>query len=136
MNLAIQSMKDVWKMFPGIFGDIPRNVSWHFIYFIYLLYLTLVYKIVLRHSAECLAAFPGMFGDIPRNVWGHSPECLGHSPECLATFPHSPHSVPQSCISVFIHSHFRRKFAAPTFIKKEIFSTFYITIRMCDDIWG
>ena len=29
---------------------------------------------------------------------------------------------------------FRRRFAAATFIKKEIFVNFYITIRMYDDI--
>ena len=87
--MAIQSMKNVWRMFPGMFYDIPRNV--------------------LGHSPECfmtfpgcLATFPGMFYNIPRNVWRHSPECLvkfpgmfynipqniwWHSPECLRTFP-------------------------------------------------
>ena len=48
---------DYFRIFSGLFGDIPRNV-W-------------------GHSPEYLTTFPGMFGDIPRNVWGHSPECLG-----------------------------------------------------------
>ena len=45
---------ECFTTFPGIFGDIPRNV--------------------LRHSPKCLGTFPGMFEDIPRNVWRHSPE--------------------------------------------------------------
>ena len=80
--------------FPGMFGDIPRNV-W-------------------GHSLECLTRFPGIFGDIPRNVWRHSPECLASFPGMFGEIPglqHSPHSprsphfVPRSCIPGFIHSH-------------------------------
>ena len=48
------------RTFPGMFDNIPRNVS--------------------LHSPKCLAIFPGMFDGIPRNVWLHFPECL-------ATFP-------------------------------------------------
>ena len=86
--------------FPGMFGDIPRNV-W-------------------GHSSECLVTFPRMFGDIPWNVWGHSLECLGTFPGMFGDIPrnvwwHSPeydipphslrssHSVPRSCIPIFIH---------------------------------
>ena len=39
-------------------------------------------------------------------------------------------------ISIYVSTQLysRKTFTAPTFIKKEIFVTFYITIRMCDDI--
>ena len=66
--------------FPGMFGDIPRNI-W-------------------RHSSECLRTFPGMFGE-PRNVWGHSPECLRAFPWMFGHIPrnvwgHSPeYSIPR-----------------------------------------
>ena len=33
----------------------------------------------------------------------------------------------------FPNGRFRSPFAAPTFIRKETFVTFYITIRICDD---
>ena len=86
--MAIQSIKNVWRMFPGMFGDIPR----------------MFYDIpqnILRHSPEYFTTFPRMFGNIRRIFWGYSPECLstfprmfqdipqkvwGHSPECLTTF--------------------------------------------------
>ena len=55
--------------FPGMFGDIPRNI-W-------------------RHSPEYLATFPGIFGDIPQNV-------RGNSPECLATFPRMFEDIPKN----------------------------------------
>ena len=119
--------------FPEMFGDILRNV--------------------LRHSPEYLATFPRMFCDIPRNVWGHSPEYLAtfprmfeeiprnvwrHSPEYKIP-PHSPrstHSVPRSCIPVFIHSPYSGSYAkvwyllqtetVETFIKQKLdFSVFF-----------
>ena len=43
-------------IFPGMFGDIPRNV-WHHS------------PECLRTVPECLTTFPKMFGDILRNVW-------------------------------------------------------------------
>ena len=63
------------RTFPGMFGDIPRNI-W-------------------GHSPECLVTFPGMFEDIPRNVWRHSPECLRTFPGMFEDIPrnvwrHSP----------------------------------------------
>ena len=93
-------------------GSIPRGAK-----YIFLVATELAYKSSAAegHSPEYLATFSGMFGHIPRNVWGHSPECLGaflgmfgniprnvwrHSPHS----PRSPHSVPRSCIPVFIHS--------------------------------
>ena len=57
--------------FPGMFGDIPRNI-W-------------------RHSPECLVTFPGMFSDIFRNVWRHSPE---YSIPPIPRFPRIPFPVP------------------------------------------
>ena len=70
-NAAERHSSEYLRTFPGMFGDIPRNVF----------------------PPECFVTFPGMFGDIPRNVWRHSP----HSPRSL-------HSVPRSCIPVFIYS--------------------------------
>ena len=112
-------------MFPGIFGDISRN----FCQFLkknanissYKLNLATqheeclknVPRNVWRHSPKCFTTFLGMFGDIPQNVLRHSMECLGTFPGMFCdiprniTFPHSPrspHSVPRSCIPVFIHS--------------------------------
>ena len=58
MDLVIQSMKNVWRMFlrkfyditlPGMFYNIPRNI-W-------------------RHSPDCLGRLPVMFSDIPRNFF-------------------------------------------------------------------
>ena len=74
--MAIQSMKNVLRMFPGMFYDNPRYVFWHspecFTTFRGMFYD--IIRNIWRHSPECLGAFPEMFGDIPQNVWGHSPE--------------------------------------------------------------
>ena len=69
--------------FSGMFGHIPCLTTFPGM-------VEDIPRNVGGHSSECLATFPGMFGDILRNVWQHS--------------PHSPHSVPRSCIPVFIHS--------------------------------
>ena len=52
--MTTHSIKNVYRMFPRIFGDIPQNTWWH--------------------SLESFTTFPGMFGNISRNVWRHSPE--------------------------------------------------------------
>ena len=79
--------------FHGMFSDITQNV-W-------------------RHSAECLTALPQMSGDIARNVWWHCPKYLVIFLEMFEDIPWninsphspcSPHSVPSSCISGFMHS--------------------------------
>ena len=86
-NATERHSPEYLRTFPGIYEDIPRNV-W-------------------RHSPECFTILPGMFVDIPRNVWGHSSEYLATFPEIKHSphSPRSPHSVPRSCIPVFIHSH-------------------------------
>ena len=75
--------------FPGMFGDIPRNI-W-------------------GHSPECLATFPGMFEDIPQNVWRHSPECL-------RTFPGMFDDIPQNITFPSIHRVSRIPFPVPVFL--------------------
>ena len=65
-SAAEEHSPEYLRTFPGIFGDILRNV-W-------------------PHSPECLRTFSGMFGGIPRNVWQHSPECLATFPP-FPTFP-------------------------------------------------
>ena len=108
--------EDTLQMFEGISQNICQHSPKYFSTFPRI--FSYIPRYVWLHSMECLATFPRMFGDIPRkclatflrmfsniswNVWGHSPECL-------ATFPRikhssrSPHSVPRSCITGFIHS--------------------------------
>ena len=63
-------------IFPGMFGDIPRNV-W-------------------RHSSECLRTFPGIFDNIPQNIWRYSGECLATLPEMFGTLPGMFRDIPQN----------------------------------------
>ena len=102
-NLATQSMKNVWRMFGGMFYDIPQNV-WRNSPESLATFPRMFGDIprnVLRHSAECFATFPGMFCDIPRNVLRHFPECLGTFLRMLGDIPRNITFLPFPEFSAF-----------------------------------
>ena len=79
---------DCLRTFPGMFGDISRNVKWHSPEWL-VTFPRIFYKIpwnIWRHSPDCFTTLPGMFGDIPWNI----------------TIPHSSRSPHSFHILVFL----------------------------------
>ena len=66
--------------FPGMFGDIPRNV--------------------FQLSPKCFATFPGIFGDIPRKItFQHSPRSSHSVPR--SCIPVSIQIKASNCLSKY-----------------------------------